>query len=118
MGKHAVDIPKEFLSRTIMFNYIANPPGIMAYSLPNISVTILLERLLSPNRARTIFLYVLSTSQCVIAAISCILLFVQCTPTEYLWNPTMPATCLSVGTLSRYSYFVGCKSSNPGTSVG
>lgn len=109
MGKHAADIPASQISDTTKFNYIANPFGIMAYSFPNISIAILLERLLSPNKLRAIFLYSVAISQCVIAGISCILLFAQCTPTEYLWNPTIKATCLSAGTLSRYSYFVGCK---------
>lgn len=112
MGKHARDIPASQLSDTIKFNYIANPLGIMAYSLPNISIAILLERLLAPNKLRAVFLYSVAVSQCIIAAISCILLFTQCTPTEYLWNPTMPATCISAGTLSKYSYFVGCRSAH------
>ncbi|KAF7540564.1 hypothetical protein G7054_g1261 [Neopestalotiopsis clavispora] len=79
----------------------------MAYSLPNIAVAILLERLLAPNKLRTRLLYLLAATQVVIAGISCILLFVQCIPTEYLWNPTIPAKCFPVGTVSRYSYFVG-----------
>ncbi|OTA55119.1 hypothetical protein K449DRAFT_357701 [Hypoxylon sp. EC38] len=107
MGKHAWDIPEDKLSYTVMINFIANPFGIMAYSLPNISVAILLNRLMAPNKTRAIVLYALTIFQCVVAAISCVLLFVQCTPTEFLWNPTVPATCFPPGTMSSYSYFVG-----------
>ncbi|KAK6206642.1 hypothetical protein LQW54_007594 [Pestalotiopsis sp. IQ-011] len=97
---------------TAIFTYdvqvgMANPFGIMAYSFPNISVAILLERLLAPNKLRTRLLYLLASTQVVIASISCILLFVQCIPPVHLWNPTIPAKCFPTGTVSRYSYFVG-----------
>ncbi|KAI1778659.1 hypothetical protein F4818DRAFT_306297 [Hypoxylon cercidicola] len=107
MGRHASDLPVEKLGYTVMINFIGNPFGIMAYSFPNISVAILLERLMAPNKWRAIGLYTLTILQCVIAGISCVLLFVQCTPSEYLWNPIVPAHCFPPGTMSRYSYFVG-----------
>ncbi|ETS80241.1 hypothetical protein PFICI_07770 [Pestalotiopsis fici W106-1] len=107
MGKHAIDIPTERLSLVMKVNFIGNPFGIMAYSFPNISVAILVNHVLPPNRLRAGALYLLAISQCVIAGISCVLLFTQCTPTESLWNPTVPHTCLAAGTVSRYSYFVG-----------
>ncbi len=109
MGRHTSELPLSQLSDAIKFNFIANPFGIMAYSFPNISVAILANRLMAPNKLRAAALYLLVGSQCVIAGISCILLFVQCTPTESLWNPAIPATCFPPGTVSRYSYFVGCK---------
>ncbi|KAI1398504.1 hypothetical protein F4819DRAFT_468438 [Hypoxylon fuscum] len=107
MGRHASDLPVEQLSYAVMINFIGNPFGIMAYSFPNISVAILLERLMAPNRWRAIGLYTLTGFQCIIAGISCVLLFVQCKPSEYLWNPVIPAHCFPPGTMSRYSYFVG-----------
>ncbi|KAI5921321.1 hypothetical protein F4810DRAFT_712571 [Camillea tinctor] len=107
MGKHAWDIPPDELSEVVKINYIGNPFGIMAYSFPNIAVVILLERIMVPNTSRAVGLYTLVVLQSIIAAISCILLFTQCTPTEYLWNSTIPATCFPAGTISKYSYFVG-----------
>ncbi|OTB02432.1 hypothetical protein M426DRAFT_322709 [Hypoxylon sp. CI-4A] len=107
MGKHASDIPPDQLSYTVMINFIGNPFGIMAYSFPNISVAILLERLMAPNKWRAFGLYTLTILQSIISGISCVLLFVQCTPSEYLWNPTIPAHCFPPGLMSRYSYFVG-----------
>lgn len=94
----------------VKINLIANPFGVMAYSLPNISVAIFLDRILAPNKHRRIALYTITIAQSVIAAISLILLFTQCTPTEFLWNPTIRATCLSPSVVTGYSYFVGCES--------
>ena len=113
MGKHIVNIPPHHQSLAVKVNLIANPFGIMAYSFPNISVAILLDRLLAPNAFRSRALYLLAISQCIIAAISCVLLFVQCLPTEFLWNPdpALKPRCFPPGTMSGYSYFVGCESS-------
>lgn len=110
MGKHIADISPEQIVQAVRFNYIGNPFGIMAYSFPNISVALLINKLLAPNRTRAYALYALSISQCCIAGVSCILLFAQATPTEYLWNPTIGGKLnYSSSALTSYSYFVGCK---------
>jgi hypothetical protein len=108
MGKHVWDVPSEQLSYTIMINLICHPLGVMAFSFPNISVVILIERLMPPNIVRTIGLYTVATLQCLAAAVGSTLLFVQCTPSAHLWDPTIPAKCVPHGTISRYCYFVGC----------
>lgn len=107
MGKHAVNISPDLLNLTIKVNFIANPFGIMAFSLPNISVAILLVRLLAPHAFRAWALYALAISQVVIAGVSCVLLFAQCTPVEFLWNSAVKATCFKPGAMTGYSYFVG-----------
>lgn len=107
MGKHAAYLTPHELMQAVKINFIANPFGVMAYSLPNISVAIFLNRILAPNRARKITLYTITVAQSVIAAISLIILFAQCHPTEFLWNPTIRATCLPPSVLTGYSYFVG-----------
>lgn len=109
MGKHAVNIPPERLKLAVKVNLIGNPFGIMAFSLPNISVAILLARLLAPYTIRAWMLYALTASQVAIAAVSCVLLFVQCAPAEFLWNPSVEGTCLKPGVMTGYSYFVGGK---------
>lgn len=70
MGKHAGALPAKQLSKAVKVNLIANPFGIMAYSFPNVSIAILLNRLLAPNRIRTWALYSLASLQCIIAAVS------------------------------------------------
>ncbi|MCJ1432412.1 hypothetical protein MMC27_001768 [Xylographa pallens] len=82
----------------------------MAYSLPNISVAIFLNRILSPNRWRRWMIYAIVIAQSVIAAISCVILFTQCTPTASLWDPAVSGTCLPSSVITGYSYFVGAYS--------
>lgn len=136
MGRHTAELGMQTTAQVVRINligtsiaiqsfqapltsfYTANPFGIMAYSFPNISVAILLERLLAPNKLRTRLLYLLASTQVVIASISCILLFVQCIPPVHLWNPTISAKCFPTGTVSRYSYFVGCRLQRDATRCG
>ncbi|KAK9788262.1 putative Integral membrane protein [Seiridium cardinale] len=107
MGKHTAELGIQRTSEVVKIFLIASPFGVMAYSFPNISVAILLQRLLAPNKLRKYLLYLLVCSQVVIAAVSCILLLVQCRPTDYLWNHTIQATCFPAKTVSKYSYLVG-----------
>ena len=112
-GRHAWDIDPAMLPETLRINQVGHPFGIMAYSFPNIAIAIVLHRLLVPNSLRSYALFTLTILQVIIAAISCVLLFTQCTPTEFLWNPmkyilgNLPYSCLPEGLVSRYSYFVG-----------
>ncbi|KAK9424385.1 putative Integral membrane protein [Seiridium unicorne] len=107
MGKHAAELGRQRASEVVRIILIAGPFGVMAYSFPNISVAILLQRLLAPNKLRTSLLYLLVCLQVVISAVSCILLLAQCRPTESLWNPTIQATCFPPKTVSKFSFLVG-----------
>lgn len=109
MGRHAYDLTFAQRVQATKLNFIANPFGIMAYSLPNISVAIFIQRILHLPRLQKWVLYAVTISQNIIAGISCVLLFTQCSPTQFLWNPTIPAKCLSSTVLTGYSYFVGGK---------
>ncbi|KAL9025195.1 MAG: hypothetical protein Q9196_005943 [Gyalolechia fulgens] len=110
MGRHAQHLDQTKLVSIVRLNLIANPFGIMAYSFPNISVAIVLNRIIAPSRPVWVTIYAVSIAQCIIAAVSCVLLFVQCTPSEHLWNPTVPATCMPPSVITGYSYFVGAYS--------
>jgi hypothetical protein len=111
MGKHASTMSPDDVSLAVKVNLIANPFAIMAYYFPNISVAILIDRILAPNRFRSRALYALTISQVISASISCVIIFVQCLPSEYIWHPDprLNPKCLPAGLVSGYSYFVGCK---------
>ena len=107
MGRHAYYLSSYQRIRATKLNLIANPFGIMAYSLPNVSVAIFINRILRLPRLQQWLLYSVPIAQCVIAGISCVLLFAQCVPAQFLWDPTVPAKCLSPTVITGYSYFVG-----------
>ncbi|KAK6080614.1 integral membrane protein [Seiridium cupressi] len=60
MGKHAAELGRQRASEVVRIILIAGPFGVMAYSFPNVSVAILLQRLLAPNKLRTSLLYLLA----------------------------------------------------------
>ena len=107
MGRHGYDLSSDQKTRATKLNYIATPFSIMAYTLPNLSVAIFLQRILRLPRLQKWLLYSVPIAQCMIAGVCCILLFAQCTPSRFLWNPATPAKCLPATVLTRYSYFAG-----------
>ena len=110
MGQQASILAKSGkLTEAIRWNYIGNPFCIMAYSFPNISVAILLERLLAPNKMRSSALHGLAGSQVLAAALSAALLFVQCSPIELNWNLHAGGTCMDADSVVGFFYFVGGK---------
>lgn len=107
LGRHAYYLDPYHRKQAIKLNIIANPFGIMAYSLPNLSVAMFLNRILSLDRGRKWFIYAVAITQNIFAAVSSILVFEQCHPTAFLWDPSVEATCLPSEVLPVYSYFVG-----------
>ena len=111
MGRHAKFLTKDQARLATKLNLIANPFGVMAYSLPNIAVAIFLNRILNFNSWRKWSLFGITILQSVVAGISCILLLTQCVPTRSLWDSTVkPARCIPANAIINFSYFVGGQS--------
>lgn len=80
--------------------------NIGSFSFPNISIAILVANLLDPNPIRTICLYGMSILQVVFAGVSVVLVFLQCRPTEKLWNTSVAGSCWSPDILNDFSYWL------------
>lgn len=80
--------------------------NIGAFSFPNISIAILVVRLLDPWPARARALYTMVVVQVTLALVSVIVVFKQCQPTAKVWNKQLPGTCWSPNVLNNYSYFL------------
>ena len=109
LGKHARFLDIEQLSTSIRFNIIANAFGVMAYSIPNIAVAILLNRMIVMKMVFKIALFALVISQCIFEGIASALPFAQCSFAEHVGTHIMRTRCLSTVTIMCYSSFVGCK---------
>lgn len=70
------------------------------------AIAILVCQLLDPNPLRTRLLYGMTILQIVFAMITVILAFAQCSPTQKLWEKTMPGTCWSPNVLYYFSYWL------------
>ncbi|KAF1814598.1 hypothetical protein P152DRAFT_280903 [Eremomyces bilateralis CBS 781.70] len=92
---------------TAKWQILGFPFNIGAFSFPNISIAILIVHLLDRYPLRTNLLYGMVTVQVVIALVSVVLIFVQCTPVEMLWNPNTPnAKCWDPAVFNNFNYFV------------
>lgn len=77
-----------------------------SFSFPNISIAILVNRLLDPNVLRSRFIYGLAIMQVVFATIAVIILFSMCSPVQKLWDSSRAGTCWSPDVLNDFSYWV------------
>lgn len=70
------------------------------------AITILVCQLLDPNPLRTRLLYGMTILQLAFAMATIILAFAQCSPTQKLWEKTIPGTCWSPNVLNYFSYWL------------
>ncbi|USP73696.1 uncharacterized protein yc1106_00970 [Curvularia clavata] len=107
-GQHTVVVAAEFgeerLFKGAMIQMLGYPFNIAAFSFPNISITILVCQILSPNPHRTIALYFMAVLQVVLGMITIALAFAQCQPINKLWEKTLPGSCWNPGILNYFSY--------------
>ncbi|KXJ93467.1 hypothetical protein Micbo1qcDRAFT_223092 [Microdochium bolleyi] len=111
LGRHTAavlaDHGPERLSLTAKMQILGYPFNIAAFSLPNISIAILVNKLLDPNPWRKHSLIGMTVLQVFLAAVMATMAFVQCSPVEKLWNRTMAeGSCWHPSVLNNYSYFV------------
>lgn len=80
--------------------------NILAFSFPNVSIAILIERLLDPNVPRRIVMYIMVWMQVLFAFVAVVLYFAQCSPVQHLWDSgRVPGTCWDPNVFFNYYYF-------------
>ncbi|OKL58950.1 hypothetical protein UA08_05526 [Talaromyces atroroseus] len=110
LGRHTAAVVADYgmgrYSEAAKWQIIAFPFNIGSFSFPNISIAILINHILGPNKYRQIALYIMSTFQVIFAMISAILVFVQCKPSKMLWDPTVGGTCWNADIFDDFTYWV------------
>lgn len=102
----AAEYGVERLYKTAKFQMLGYPFNIGAFSFPNISISILVTKLLDPNPTRTFLLHGMVTLQVIFAMITVVLAFAQCRPTEKLWDKPLPGSCWDPNVLNYFSYWL------------
>lgn len=103
LGRHSSELAMEQQLRALKLSVLASPFGIMAYSLPNVSVAIFLDRILFPDPLRKWFIYSVVIAQNVAAAVAVIMLFFHCATPPTIWH----GRCFDPLIFTNYSYFLG-----------
>ncbi|EXL99009.1 hypothetical protein FOIG_08914 [Fusarium odoratissimum NRRL 54006] len=112
LGRHTAAVASEpggtqRMVKTKILQVVGYPFNIMAYSLPNAVILILIERLV--GKTKTIsrrFLRVVVAIQIMLALASVIITFVQCRPTKMLWDQSAQGECWSPHVFNYTSYAV------------
>ncbi|KPM39843.1 hypothetical protein AK830_g6747 [Neonectria ditissima] len=97
----------EKMVETKRIQILGYPFNILAYSLPNVAILILIERLAGqtdtiPRRT----LRAIVSIQLILATVSVIIIFIQCQPTKYLWDQSTEGSCWSSDVFNYSSYVV------------
>jgi len=111
LGRHTEAVVaahgKERLVLTAYWQIVGYPFNIGAFSFPNISIAILIVAVLDPNPLRATLLYTMVIVQVVVALVSVVLIFLQCTPVTMLWDPFTPnGKCWPPEVFNNFNYFV------------
>jgi len=110
LGRHTAAVVAEYgierYEKAAYWQIIAFPFNIGAFSLPNISIAILIVHLLDPNPLRARLLYAMVIFQVVFAMISIFIIFFQCRPTAKLWNSSIEGTCWGSGIFDDFTYWL------------
>lgn len=105
LGRHDYYLTPQEQRYSMKLNLIANPFGIMSYSLPNVSVAIFLNRILTLDTCRKWFIFAVVIIENIVAAISAILSYVQCPPFNFFWGASSTAACVRPQVVAIYCEF-------------
>nr|CEG05532.1 unnamed protein product [Fusarium clavum] len=112
LGRHTAAVASEpggieKMVRTKILQVIGYPFNIIAYSLPNVAILILIERLVGRTKNTSLwFLRVVVAIQIFLALISVVIIFAQCRPTRMLWDQEAKGECWSPDVFNHSSYVV------------
>ena len=112
-GRHPYYIGPMHTSEAIHWSSIAFVPGVLAFAVPKLSVTILLTRLLRPRKIQIYIMYFLSFAVIIGGIIAVVILWQQCDPPEGLWNPSIGAHCWSPSVVIDCAIVHGGRVSSP-----
>jgi len=110
LGRHSAAVLAEYgterLEMTQKLQILGFPFNIGSFSFPNISIAILINNILDPYPLHARSIYVMVILQVIFALISVVLIFLQCKPTEKLWNHSVEGKCWDPAIFDDFSYWV------------
>ena len=93
-GRHYDTLDPVQKVMAVKLNWISQPFTIFSCGVGKISIALLLLRIMSKNKIRERFLYILIALLIIINTICVGFIFGQCSPTRKLWEPSIGGNCL------------------------
>lgn len=105
-ARHLYYLRTDEIVDVLKYNWISQPFGVMASAFGKASVAFLVLRIIGPNTVwRKWFVYANVALYMLVSISSCIIIFVQCTPSRALWEPVVEARCWNPTINANYSVF-------------
>ena len=93
-ARHLYYLTPEEIASVVKYNFISQPFGAVSSALGKTSVAFLMLRIIGPNTVwRKWFIFASLAVYLPVTVASCIVIFVQCTPTKALWEKIPNSTC-------------------------
>ena len=108
-GRHLFYISESQVPLAIEYNWLNQTFAILSVTVSKVSVALLILRLLGPSAWRRWFLYLISGLSCLVGSLAVIFIYVQCTPVQTLWDPSVGGACWNLTAVNRYDLFVSSK---------
>ena len=108
LGNHQSLLSNENIIQTNLWSWVAQVVAILDLVIARIAVIAFLLSIQDRTATKSKYLlYFVGAIQAVINIIEVALIFKQCTPTEKLWDPSIPGTCDMIVTCSQVGFAQG-----------
>lgn len=112
LGKHDAELTFDQLVNVLKWIWVSTTPGILVAIVARISISILLIRIFGSKVWLKYYLIIFTTFQTVVMIVVELIIWLQVSPVEGLWNPMLPAKRWDPR-IEQYSiYFGQCKHNN------
>ncbi|KAH6890675.1 hypothetical protein B0T10DRAFT_596850 [Thelonectria olida] len=110
LGRHIKEIPPEDFKKAIQLLLAGEVFAISAIAISKTSFAITLLRLATKSWQRYLLWYIILSLN-IAMGMCCVIQYVQCSPVEVLWDPTVKGKCWDPNVQIHYSIFAGSYSS-------
>ncbi|KAF2148957.1 hypothetical protein K461DRAFT_315901 [Myriangium duriaei CBS 260.36] len=108
VGRHITEIPLDQVWDALYQTWVGLSLGLVGLTFNKLSVVALLLQV-TPNiqPKRRTALWIIGIANVVVNAVQIILIWLQCSPVEHVWNRLSPGSCPLANAANNYSYFQG-----------
>ena len=103
------DLNPDQISKCQLYNWISQTLVITAITLGKIAIIAFIQQIegvsMNPNNRR--FLYFVGASSAAVSAVMIAILWIQCSPTQKLWNNNISGSCNLRRLNELFGYFAG-----------
>ena len=110
LGMHDADLSFDEIVNALKWVWLGTFPGLLVTIIARVSIAILLVRIFGTKRLLKWYLIIFTTLTSIATLVLLIIIWVQVSPIQGLWNPLLPARRWDPKIELYAAYTAGCKS--------